>query len=174
VKIQRVTEENYPRVYALLRSAFPYSEYEANLVQALHENGRPLHDWVCLQSNRIIAYLAFSNAYIHGEACGLHLAPMAVAPEYQGKGVGTELLTFALRQQEIKDRTLFVLGKPEYYQRFGFEPCQLPVCPFDSHNAHFLALRNSITSQTIVGYEPEFGVPAKPSKSAKSKPRRRR
>jgi len=137
-----------------LRSAFPRSEYEAVLVQKLHENGKPVHEWVCLHTNKVIAYIAFSNAYKGNDVCGLHLAPMAVTPEFQKQGVGAELLRFALRQEMIKSQPVFVLGEPGYYKRFGFEPCSIPVCLFDKNNAHFLSMRNNTTTHFIVGYEP--------------------
>ena len=162
MKIQKVTEETRPKVYALLQQAFPGSDYETGLVRKLHENGRPVHEWVCLHTNKVIAYIAFSNAYQGSEVCGLHLAPMAVMPEFQKQGVGSELLRFALRQEVIKSQTLFVLGEPGYYSRFGFEPCSLPICPFDIDNAHFLSMRNDITTGFIVGYEPEFTPAATP------------
>ena len=162
MKIQKLTTENRVKVYALLCRAFPYSKYEAELVQKLHENGRPLHEWVCIHSGRVIAYIAFSNAYNDNEVCGLHLAPMAVTPDFQKQGVGSELLRFALRQEAIKSQPLFVLGEPGYYSRFGFEPCRLPVCPFDKNNAHFLSMRNNTSTYFIVGYEPEFARAAKP------------
>ena len=162
MKIQKLTEENRAKVYALLRSAFPGSEYEAELVQKFHENGKPVHEWVCIHTNKVIAYIAFSNAYHGNDVCGLHLAPMAVAPEFQRQGVGSELLRFALRQEPIKSQPLFVLGEPGYYKRFGFEPCSLPICPFDKDNAHFLSMRNNTTTHFIVGYEPEFKTAAKP------------
>lgn len=170
MKIQKLGEENRPKAYALLRRAFPYSEYEAGLVQKLHENGRSMHEWICIQSGKAIAYIAFTNAYHGGEVCGLHLAPMAVSPDFQGKGVGSELLRFALRQEAIKSQSLYVLGEPGYYSRFGFEPCTLPVCPFDRNNAHFLSMRNSTTLHFIVGYEPEF-MSVKPA-SPRGKKRR--
>ena len=162
MKIQKLTIENRPKVYALLQRAFPGSDYEAALVRKLHEHIRPLHEWVCIHTNKVIAYIAFSNAYHGGDICGLHLAPMAVAPEFQRQGVGSELLGFALRQEAIKNRPLFVLGEPGYYKRFGFEPCGLPVCPFDKNNAHFLSMRNDSTTRFIIGYEPEFKTAAKP------------
>lgn len=161
MKIQKVTPEHYAKVYALLRGAFPGSDYEAALVQQLHENGKPIHDWVCLHVNKAIAYIAFSNAYQGQAICGLHLAPMAVAPEFQKQGVGSELLKFALRQEAIKDQPLFVLGHTGYYKRFGFQPCSQPVCPFDKNNAHFLSLRNPADANFTVGYEPEFKPTAK-------------
>jgi putative acetyltransferase len=114
---------------------------------------------------KVIAYIAFSNAYHGNDICGLHLAPMAVTPEFQKQGVGAELLRFALRQEAIKSQTLFVLGEPGYYKRFGFEPCSLPICPFDTNNAHFLSMRNTIDTFFTVGYEPEFtpvAIPPRP------------
>jgi putative acetyltransferase len=156
LKIQKLSIENRPKVYALLQRAFPGSDYEARLVQRLHENGRTMHEWVCIHVNKAIAYIAFSPAYHGREVCGLHLAPMAVAPDFQKQGVGTELLNFALRQEAIRNQTLFVLGEPGYYRRFGFEPCQAPVCPFDTNNAHFLNMRSTAADSFIAGYEPEF------------------
>ncbi len=165
MKIRKVTEESRPKVYALLRNAFPGSSYEADLIEAFHTNGKPIHEWVCIHTNKVIAYIAFSNAYYDYEVCGLHLAPMAVAPDFQRQGVGSELLRFALRQEPIKSQILFVLGKPGFYKRFGFEPCSQPICPFDKNNAHFLSLRNTATDSFTIGYEPEFQKVSKRSKN---------
>jgi putative acetyltransferase len=162
MKIQKLTIENRPKAYALLQRAFPYSDYEAALVRKLHENSRPIHEWVCIHTSKIIAYIAFSNAYHGTEICGLHLAPMAVAPDFQRQGVGSELLRFALRQEAIKSQPLFVLGEPGYYSRFGFEPCPMPVCPFDKNNSHFLSRHYTGAAKFVVGYEPEFAGVAPP------------
>lgn len=173
MKIQKVSIENRPKVYALLQRAFPGSNYEAALVEKLHEHGRAIHEWACIHVGKVIAYIAFTNAYHGSDICGLHLAPMAVAPDFQKQGVGSELLRFALRQEAVKSQPLFVLGEPGYYQRFGFEPCSLPICPFDKNNAHFLSIRNSTATSFIVGYEPEFKTAAK-SPSPQAKKRRSR
>ena len=172
MKIQKLTIDDRPRVYALLRLAFPNREFEAGLVQKLHENNRPIHEWVCLHSNRIIAYAVFSNAY-DGDVCGLHLGPMAVTPDFQRQGVGSELLRFVLRQEQIKSQALFVHGRPGYFGKFGFEPCSRPICPYDKDNAHFLSMGNDSDASFIVGYEPEF-KPAQPSPAPKGMKRRSR
>ena len=158
MKIRKLTPKNYPKASALLKQAFPGSNYEVQLVENFHKNGKTVHEWICIHINRAIAYIAFSNAYNGSEICGLHLAPLAVKPEFQNQGIGSELLRFALRQDVIKANTIFVLGDPGFYQKFGFEPCAIPVCPFDKNNAHFLSLRNTITSKFTVGYEPEFKI----------------
>ncbi len=156
MKIRKLTPENYDKASALLRQAFPRSTYEVQLVENFHNNGTDVYEWVAIHINRVIAYIAFSKAYDDTGVCGLHLAPLAVKPEFQRQGVGSELLRFALRQDVIKANTIFVLGAVGFYQRFAFEPCVTPVCPFDKNNAHFLSLRNEASSQFTVGYEPEF------------------
>lgn len=156
MKIRKLTPENYAKASALLQQAFPGSTYEMQLVESFHRKNTPVHEWVCVHINRVIAYIAFSNAYNGPDICGLHLAPLAVKPEFQGQGIGTELLLFALRQDVIQANTIFVLGDPGFYKKFGFNPCSNPICPFDKKNAHFLSIRNTITSQFTVEYESEF------------------
>ncbi len=168
MKIQKLTEEHRAKAYALLRRACPNSEYEAHLIQMLHENSKPLQEWVCIHTGKAIAYIAFSNAYHGRNICGLHLAPMAVSPDFQRQGVGAELMRFALRQEAIKNEALFVLGEPAYYLKFGFEHCSEPICPYDKNNAHFLSMRNAGNTCFTIGYEPEFKAAAKSPKPSNS------
>jgi len=156
MKIRKLIPENYPKVYALLKQAFPHSNYESKLIEKLHNNQKPLHQWICIHTNKVIGYIAFSNAFNGSEICGLHLATLAVNSEFQKEGIGSELLRFALRQAVIMENTIFVLGNPNFYQRFGFELCSNPRCPFDKNNINFLTIRNNPDSNFTVGYEPEF------------------
>jgi putative acetyltransferase len=51
------------------------------------------------------------------------LAPMAVLPEFQRQGVGSGLVQAGIEiLRESKCPFIIVLGHPEYYPRFGFEP----------------------------------------------------
>lgn len=161
MKIRKLTPEYYSKVAALLLQAFPRSKYEVQLFDKLHEQGRALHEWVCIHRDMVTAYIAFSNAFDGAKVCGLHLAPLAVNPQMQNQGIGSELLRFALRQDGIKESTIFVLGSPKFYQKFGFERCVLPVCPFDKGNSQFLSIRNDTTHPYTVGYEPEFKAKVK-------------
>ncbi len=157
MKIRRVTPEIYPKALGLLKQTFPNSNYEISLVEKLHNGNKEIDEWVCIHINKVIAYIAFTKAYNGKDVCGLHLAPVAVKPEYQRQGIGSELIGFALRQEKIKNNTIFVLGNPEYYKKFGFTPCQNPVCSFAKKNRHFLSIRNEFTENFTVGYEREFG-----------------
>ena len=174
MKIQKLTVENRPKVYALLQCAFPESTYRAGLVKNLHDHDRPLSEWICIHTNKVIAYIAFANAYHGKEVCGLHLATLAVSPDFATLDAGSELLRFALRQTEIKNQPLFVMGEPGYYSRFGFEPCRLPICPFGRNNANFLGQHNTIDSFFTVGYEPEFTPPPVPPAAPQAGKRHKR
>jgi putative acetyltransferase len=156
MKIRQLTPEHYPKVAALLQQACPRSKDEVQLFEKLHEKGRALHEWVCIHRHTVTAYIAFSNAYEGTKVCGLHLALIAVKPQMQNQGVGSELLRFCLRQEVIRESTIFVVGPPKFYQKFGFAPCLLPRCPLDHGNTHFLSIRNTTVHPYTVGYEPEF------------------
>ncbi len=156
MKIRQLASEDHAKVSALLRQAFPGNTYYLQLIESLHKNQKALHEWVCIHCGRIAAYIAFSNAYDGKNICGFHLAPLAVSPQFRRQGIGSELLRFSLRQPAIKEATLFALGAPGFFRKFGFESCRIPACPFDKNNVQFSSLRNTATSQYTVGYEPEF------------------
>ncbi len=172
MKIRPLTPEYAPKAAALLLQAFAPSKNELQLFDALHAKERELHEWVCIHRDAVVAYVCFSPAYDGNEVCGLHLAPLAVKPQMQGQGIGSELLRFALRQEPIKESAIFVLGKSSFYQKFGFAPCAAPICPFAKNNAHFLSLRSNPPHSYIVGYAPEFKLLATPQKPGKKKSRR--
>lgn len=158
MKIRNLTPADYVKASALLKQAFPRSAYETQLVEKLRRNRKIVQEWVCIHRDTVIAYIAFSHAFDGAGVCGLHLAPLAVKPQMQNQGIGSELLRFSLRQEIIRESTIFVLGDPKFYRKFGFERCTLPVCPFDKNNAHFLCIRNSATHPYTVGYEREFKI----------------
>ena len=156
MKIRRLTPENYPKAASLLDHAFVPRRYEVQLFDKLHEQGRATHEWVCIHRDSVVAYIGFTNAYEGKKVVGLHLTLLAVKTKMQGQGIGSELLRFALRQEIIKGSTVFVLGDPKFYQKYGFEQCSTPICPLAMGNAHFLSIRNETTRPYTVGYEPEL------------------
>ncbi len=74
----------------------------------------------------IIGHILFTPVTVEGPAgavVGMGLAPMAVLPDCQRRGVGSELVRRGL--DILRERGcpfVVVVGHPEYYPRFGFEP----------------------------------------------------
>jgi putative acetyltransferase len=83
------------------------------------------------------------------------IAPLSVTPNRQNEGIGTALMTELLRRAEMAELPLVVLlGRPEYYVRFGFEPSgplgiSYPAVGAD--NPHFLVRRFARYDSTYLG-----------------------
>lgn len=99
---------------------------EARLVDALRESARPQISLVAVLEGRVTGHIFFSPVTVGSgarawEAIGL--APMAVEPEWQKRGIGSELVRAGLAVcRAIRRPAVFVLGHPDYYPRFGFRP----------------------------------------------------
>ncbi|MDD2467008.1 MAG: GNAT family N-acetyltransferase, partial [Desulfobulbus sp.] len=78
MKIRTLNLDLLVKAGSLVDHAFSPSRSELRLFDNLHANNRPLHEWVCIHRNAVIAYNCFSRAYHGKEVCGLHLAPLAV------------------------------------------------------------------------------------------------
>ena len=77
---------------------------------------------VAEEGGRIVGHVAFSPMTVDGKEGGLGLAPVAVASEYQGRGIGGRLIEEGIkRARESGTPFVVVLGHPEYYPRFGFQ-----------------------------------------------------
>ncbi len=121
----RAEEENdRAAVHAVNVSAFE-TPAEANLVNALREQALPVASLVAEDNGTVVGHIMFSPVSLSGHP-GLKvmgLAPMAVAPEHQRKGIGSALVRAGLEQcKQLGVVAVVVLGHPEYYPRFGFSP----------------------------------------------------
>ena len=98
---------------------------EADLVERLRhacDGGLSL----VADDGRIVGHILFTPVVVEGTAggvVGMGLAPMAVLPDCQRRGVGSELVRRGL--EILRKRGcpfVVVVGHPEYYPRFGFVP----------------------------------------------------
>lgn len=105
--------------------AFGQSD-EADLVDSLRMAGALSISLVAVQHNVVVGHIAFSPVTIEsddGTFAALGLAPMAVLPQYQNSGIGSQLVVAGLRDcRRMGHVVVVVLGHPEYYPRFGFDP----------------------------------------------------
>ena len=117
-------------IRAVHLAAFP-TPIEADLVDRLRFNGRAVASLVARDGDSVVGHVLFSPVTIHAVdaphsealAHGLGLAPVAVLPAFQRRGIGAELIrTGIARCREIGAPFLVVLGDPAYYGSFGFVP----------------------------------------------------
>ncbi len=102
------------------------AESEADLVNALRKSGIPLISLVAEEDKTVIGHIMFSPVTIDNSCPDISvsgLAPMAVLPDFQRKGIGSLLVKEGLKQcEQAGYSAVVVLGHPEYYPRFGFVP----------------------------------------------------
>ena len=167
--IRAETKEDIPAVRRVNELAFGQPD-EATLVDALRAAARPHISLVAVEDGRVVGHIFFSPVTIEAvdEAVDfgstiLGLAPMAVLPEYQRRGIGSQLVREGLSEcRRIGCEVVVVLGHPEYYPRFGFVPasqkglrCEYPV-PDEAFMVAELK-PGALTVRGLVKYGPEFG-----------------
>ncbi|MGH9833728.1 MAG: GNAT family N-acetyltransferase [Blastocatellia bacterium] len=119
---------------------------EANLVDALRRNGKVTLSLVAEDDGRIVGHILFSPVTIElsdDHFAGVGLAPVAVLPERQNRGIGSLLVKRGLeRCREAGYQFAVVLGHPEYYPRFGFVPASRfnIKCEYDVADEVFMAM----------------------------------
>lgn len=139
---------------------------EANIVDSLRASARPYISLVAVQDEQVIGHIFFSPVTIEAEepSAVLGLAPMAVLPEYQRQGIGSQLVREGLKEcQRIGCDVVVVLGHPEYYPRFGFVPASRKGlrCQYQVPDEVFMVAElkpNALTARGLVKYRPEFGA----------------
>jgi predicted N-acetyltransferase YhbS len=123
-------------------------EAEGNLIVKLRKNKSFIKDLslVACMGNEIIGHILFSKIIIKNdteEFESLALAPMAVIPEFQGLGIGSQLINKGLQKAtKLGYKSVVVLGHENYYSRFDFTPAsQFQItCPFEVPDANFMAI----------------------------------
>ena len=160
--IRNEEEKDIQQVREIVRSTFP-TEAESKLVDALRESGKAVISLVAVNNEEVLGHILFSpvSTTPPGEAKGIGLAPVAVKPEYQSRGIGSQLIREGLRlcKQQHYDYCV-VLGSPEYYGRFGFEKAS----GFDLQNEYgvedeFMVIFFSESrARGLIKYELEFSM----------------
>lgn len=139
--LRPVSPADLTSIMALLDMAFAPSKFESMLVDSIFSSGEEFWGWVTEEGLQLTGVVIYTLAFRDGVAIGYHLAPMAVHPGFQRRGLGTELIETTLRLPPINAASVFVLGDPSYYERFGFAPMTSAICPYEPSNQHFRALR---------------------------------
>lgn len=148
VKIRPEISADYPSIYSVNRLAFRGRDAEPALVRAIQESNDfdPRLSLVADLNEQVVGHILFSPIKIQSSnrtRLALALAPMAVIPEHQGKGIGSLLVREGLEAARAAGHTIvIVLGHPDFYPRFGFsaELAKPLICPWGDCGEAWMAL----------------------------------
>lgn len=166
MQIRAETEADWPAIRALNEAAFA-APAEATLVALLRKQAQPLISLVAEDEGKILGHIMFSPVVLsgHNELKIMGLAPLAVIPEHQGEGIGSELVRAGLDQcKQLDCGAVVVLGHPTYYPRFGFVPAvRFGIsCEYDGSEEAFMLIElqsgylNKLSG--TIRYHPAFKV----------------
>lgn len=123
VEIRLETAADFDAIRVVNRQAFGGDD-EPRLVDALRDGGYARVSLVAVQGAKVVGHILFSDLPIvtsDGIVAALALAPMAVLPDFQRQGIGSQLVSRGLDECRTKGhRIVIVLGHADYYPRFGF------------------------------------------------------
>ncbi|MGI9175039.1 MAG: GNAT family N-acetyltransferase [Rhodothermales bacterium] len=123
--VRRETAEDRAAVRDVNERAFGRAA-EADLVEALRHAARPYLSLVAEEEGQVVGHILFSPVEVESEGGApavMGLAPMAVLPERQRRGIGSALVREGLQAcRQMGIQAVVVLGHRAYYPRFGFEP----------------------------------------------------
>jgi predicted N-acetyltransferase YhbS len=90
-----------------------------------HPDFLPELDFVALENGRLVGNIVYCRSSVV-DALGasfpaITFGPVAVLPEFQGRGIGAALIRHSLHvAKKLGHTAVFIYGYPAYYQRFGF------------------------------------------------------
>jgi putative acetyltransferase len=162
--IRETMPSDYAAVRALLRQTFPGDE-EADLVERLRADGDVLVELVQATGVDLRGHILFSRLAIERDdetLAAAALAPVAVLPAFQRKGIGAELIRAGKAHcAALGMKAIVVLGDTDYYPQFGFSAQAAESLQASFSGPHFMALELSagaLRGGGNVRYAKAFGV----------------
>jgi len=127
MNIRFAQETDLESILKVIETAFSDEENKVimNLVQGLHQEttSPSIKSLVVEDENQILGYVSYSPIFLKSNSSisGYILAPLAVSPEHQKQGIGSNLIKSGIDILTNDGAgVLLVYGDPNYYGRFGF------------------------------------------------------
>ena len=123
VSVRAERDSDAAAVHAVNLEAFGRPD-EARLVERLRATARPYLGLVATDDAEIVGHIVFAPVTLQREPAPrsiFALAPMAVLPAWQRRGIGSALVREGLAAGRAAGRdVVVVVGHPAFYPRFGF------------------------------------------------------
>lgn len=150
--VRQITEADYATVYKLIQTAFETAEHRDGDEQDFAVNLRngdnyiPELDLVAEKDGELIGHIMFTETYVAqpdgSKYKTLLVAPLSVLLEYRSCGVGSALMKEGLRiAQTMGYQSAFLIGDPNYYQRFGYKLTHLYGISHESMPAEYIQVK---------------------------------
>ncbi|WP_127595295.1 GNAT family N-acetyltransferase [Nitratireductor alexandrii] len=121
--IRKAVAADRAAIFSVEEAAFARKD-EAELVEAIRRDGDAVLELVAERDRVLVGHVLFSRLCVEtagSRFAAVALAPVAVAPGLQGRGIGTALIRDGHRRlRAAGERLSVVLGDPAYYGRFGY------------------------------------------------------
>ena len=120
---------------AAIAGFYPLAFPDEDLVPLLNELWQQpdsILSLVATSEDVAVGHAMFSYCTIAGDTASIALlGPVAVHPDHQSSGLGSQLITEGLNTLRNRNTAVVcVLGDPSYYSRFGFQPTPTLVPPY--------------------------------------------
>jgi predicted N-acetyltransferase YhbS len=152
IVIRAERPEDAPRIATLVARAYAavaYSDHREHLmIERLRRSDAYVPELSLLAEagDEAIGHILLTKAWIGdgpAAATTLALAPLSVVPDYQGRGVGRQLVVAAhARAADLGFESILLVGIPDYYPQFGYQRLsRYPITlPFDAPDANCMIL----------------------------------
>lgn len=127
MKIRKATQDDADAIRSVHLAAFPEGERDliSDVAVAMlsEEASPPVLSLVAEVDDAIMGHVTFSPVTSRDtkEHLGYILAPLAVSPGHQKRGIASQLIKSGVeRLLELGSGVLLVYGDPDFYSRFGF------------------------------------------------------
>ena len=138
MKIRDETRDDASDVRNVVSVAFDQTA-EADLIDALRESGDAVISLVAEEDGEIVGHILFSR--LQAPARCIALAPISVTPSRQNQGIGSTLIRAGIARAKLGGwLAIFLLGEPEYYQRFGFDVAKADKFETEYPKSYFMVL----------------------------------
>jgi putative acetyltransferase len=165
INIRSETNRDINGIYHVNEQAFN-RKTEADLVDNLRINKAITLSLIAEVEEKIIGHILFSPVIVQPDQSDYNsvtLAPLAVLPAYQHKGIGSQLIRTGLKECRLLGHDfVFLVGHSEYYPRFGFIQAKSKgfECEFEAPDEAWMLIqldkKTSIQTGGTVYFRTEF------------------